>query len=38
MTSEAATELALVAGVNVVCVVKATNVIVEIAQRARGST
>jgi molybdopterin-binding protein len=38
MTAEAATELALAAGVKVVCVVKATNVIVEIAQRARGST
>ena len=37
MTAEAATELALAAGVSVVCVVKATNVIVEIAQRARGS-
>lgn len=38
MTSEAATELALAPGVQVVCVVKATNVIVEIAQRARGSS
>jgi molybdopterin-binding protein len=38
MTAEAATELALRPGVNVVCVVKATNVIVEIARRARGST
>jgi molybdopterin-binding protein len=38
MTAEAATELALAPGLNVVCVVKATNVIVEIAQRARGST
>jgi molybdopterin-binding protein len=38
MTAEAATELALAPGVNVVCVVKATNVIVEIAQRVRGST
>lgn len=38
MTAEAATELALAPGSAVVCVVKATNVIVEIAQRARGST
>ena len=38
MTAEAATELALRPGVNVVCVVKATNVIVEIAQRPRGSS
>jgi molybdopterin-binding protein len=38
MTAEAATELALRPGVNVVCVVKATNVIVEIARRASGST
>ncbi len=38
MTAEAATELALAPGVTVVCVVKATNVIVEIARRARGST
>jgi molybdopterin-binding protein len=38
MTAEAATELALAPGMNVVCVIKATNVIVEIAQRARGST
>jgi molybdopterin-binding protein len=37
MTAEAATELALAPGVKVVCVVKATNVIVEIAQRGRGS-
>ena len=37
MTAEAVTELELAAGVSVVCVVKATNVIVEIAQRARGS-
>jgi len=37
MTAEAATELALAPGVKVVCVVKATNVIVEIARRARGS-
>jgi molybdopterin-binding protein len=38
MTAEAATELALAPGMNVVCLIKATNVIVEIAQRARGST
>jgi len=38
MTSEAATELALAPGVAVVCVVKATNVVVEIAPRSRGST
>jgi molybdopterin-binding protein len=38
MTAEAATELALAPGLNVVCVVKATNVVVEIAQRSRGST
>jgi molybdopterin-binding protein len=38
MTAEAATELALAPGSPVVCVVKATNVVVEIAQRARGST
>ena len=38
MTSEAATELALAPGVAVVCVVKATNVVVEIASRSRGST
>jgi molybdopterin-binding protein len=38
MTAEAASELALAPGVHVVCVIKATNVIVEIAQRARGST
>lgn len=37
MTAEAATELALAPGVNVVCVVKATNVVVEVAQRGRGS-
>jgi molybdopterin-binding protein len=37
MTAEAATELALAPGSAVVCVVKATNVVVEIAQRARGS-
>lgn len=38
MTAEAATELALAPGSAVVCVVKATNVVVEIAQRARGSS
>jgi molybdopterin-binding protein len=38
MTAEAATDLALAPGVSVVCVVKATNVIVEIAQRSRGSS
>ena len=38
MTAEAATELALAPGSAVVCVVKATNVVVEIAQRSRGST
>jgi molybdopterin-binding protein len=38
MTAEAATELALRPGANVICVVKATNVIVEIAQRGRGSS
>ena len=38
MTAEAATELALTPGSAVVCVVKATNVVVEIAQRSRGST
>jgi len=38
MTSEAAAELALAPGVAVVCVVKATNVVVEIAPRSRGST
>ena len=38
MTAEAATELALAPGASVVCVVKATNVVVEIAQRARRST
>lgn len=38
MTAEAARELALAPGVNVVCVVKATNVVVEVAQRGRGST
>ena len=38
MTAEAATELALAPGSAVVCVVKATNVVVEVAQRARRST
>jgi molybdopterin-binding protein len=38
MTAEAATELALAPGSAVVCVVKATNVVVEIAQRSRRST
>jgi molybdopterin-binding protein len=38
MTAEAATELALAPGSAVVCVVKATNVVVEIAQRTRKST
>ena len=38
MTAEAATELALAPGAAVVCVVKATNVVVEIAQRTRRST
>src|SRR5439155_11815915 len=38
MTAEAATELALAPGAAVVCVVKATNVVVEIAQRTPGST
>jgi molybdopterin-binding protein len=38
MTAEAATELALAPGSAVVCVVKATNVVVEIARRARGSS
>jgi molybdopterin-binding protein len=38
MTAEAATELALRPGAAVVCVVKATNVVVEIGQRARRST
>src|SRR5256885_10035458 len=37
MTAEAATELALAPGSAVVCVVKATNVVVEIARRGRGS-
>jgi len=38
MTAEAATELALRPGTAVVCVVKATNVVVEISQRSRRST
>src|SRR5712691_3816949 len=38
MTAEAATELELALGSAVVCVVKATNVVVEIAQRARRSS
>src|SRR5213593_3777167 len=38
ITAEAATELALAPGAAVVCVVKATNVVVEVAQRARRST
>jgi len=38
MTAEAASELALAPGSAVVCVVKATNVVVEVAQRARRST
>jgi molybdopterin-binding protein len=38
MTAEAATELALRPGVAVVCVVKSTNVVVEIARRARSSS
>src|SRR5207237_1690354 len=37
MTAEAATELALAPGAAVVCVVKATNVVVEIGERTRGS-
>ena len=37
MTAEAANELDLGPGTSVVCVVKATNVVVEIARRARGS-
>jgi molybdopterin-binding protein len=37
MTAEAATELALRPGVAVVCAVKSTNVVVEIARRARSS-
>lgn len=38
MTAEAATELALRPGVAVVCAVKSTNVVVEIAQPARSSS
>jgi molybdopterin-binding protein len=38
MTAEAATELALRPGTAVVCVVKATNVVIELARRGRGST
>ena len=38
MTAEAATELALAPGSAVVCVVKATNVVVEIARRKSGPT
>src|SRR5919204_4313387 len=38
MTAEAATDLALRPGTAVVCVVKATNVVVELARRGRGST
>jgi len=38
MTAEAATELELQPGAAVVCVVKATNVVVEIARRGRGTT
>jgi molybdopterin-binding protein len=38
MTAEAATELSLAPGSAVVCVVKATNVVVEIARRVRGSS
>ena len=38
MTAEAATELALAPGAAVVCVVKATNVVVEISQPTRRST
>ena len=37
MTAEAANELELRPGSAVVCVVKATNVVVEIARRVRGS-
>ena len=37
MTAEAASELALKPGTAVVCVVKATNVVVEVARRARVS-
>ena len=38
MTAEAVVDLGLRPGVEVVCVVKSTNVVVEIAQRARGSS
>jgi len=38
MTAEAATELALAPGSAVVCVVKATNVVVEIGRRTRRTT
>ena len=38
MTAEAATELALRPGVYVVCAVKSTNVVVEIARRSRASS
>jgi molybdopterin-binding protein len=38
MTAEAAQELALRPGVAVVCAVKSTNVVVEIARRARSSS
>ena len=38
ITAEAATDLALKPGVQVVCVVKSTSVGIEIAQPARGST
>ena len=38
MTAEAATELALRPGVSVVCAVKSTNVVVEIARRSRASS
>ncbi len=38
MTAEAATELALAPGAAVVCVVKATNVVVEISRPTRRST
>jgi len=38
ITAEAVDDLALRPGVEVVCVVKSTNVGIEIAQRARGST
>ena len=38
ITAEAVDDLSLRPGVDVVCVVKSTNVGIEIAQRARGST